>query len=92
MKNQPVKKFAAGSLQAAVWKREIKGGEGEAVREAYSVSFEKRYKDKEGQWQSTNFLGVDDIPRARLLLDESYRYVSLKGENGNGNGELARTG
>lgn len=84
MKNQPVKKFAAGCLQAAVWKREIKGAEGEGLREVFSVCVEKRYKDKEGQWQTTNYLGVEDLPKARLLLDESYRFLALKPEVGNG--------
>ena len=81
MKNQPVKKFAAGCLQAAVWKREIKQADGEGTREAFSVSLDKRYKNKEGQWQSTNYLGTEDLPKARLLIDEAYRFLALKGEN-----------
>jgi len=80
MKNQPVKRFAAGCLQAAVWKREFKGAEGEGMRESFSVSLEKRYKDKDGQWQSTNYLATEDLPKARLLLDESYRFLALKPE------------
>jgi len=92
MKSQPVKKFVAGCLQAAVWKREFKGGEGEGVRESFSVSLEKRYKDKEGQWQTTTYLGVEDLPKARLLIDESYRHLSLKPEQGQAAGDFARGG
>ena len=78
MANPPVKGFSAGGVRAAVWKREI---EREGVtRELFSVTVEKNYKDKDGNWQKTGFLSTEDIPKAKLLLDEAYRFIVLKGE------------
>ena len=42
---------------------------------------QRRYKDQDGQWQSTNSLDVNDIPKAILALSQAYTYlVSAKNE------------
>ena len=43
-----------------------------------SVTFQKRYKNAGGDWQSTQSLNVVDIPKAVIVLNESYRFLSLK--------------
>jgi hypothetical protein len=69
----PVKKFSVGGIQVAIWEND--GNEG---RKFYSVSFDRRYKDKEGNWQSTTSLGANDLPKAILALQKAYEYVALK--------------
>ena len=69
----PVKKFQAGGIQVAVWENE-----GSENGNYNTVSFDKRYKDKEGNWQSTKSLNVNDIPKAVAALNQAYQYLVLK--------------
>ena len=69
----PVKKFSVGGVQAAVWENEGKEG-----RSFYSVSFDRRYKDKNDEWKSTSSLKANDLPKAILALQKAYEFVSLK--------------
>jgi len=72
--NLPEKKFRAGAVTATIWKNSSANGDGEYA----TVSFERSYKDKNGQWQTTNSLRVNDLPKAKLVLDKSYEYLVLK--------------
>ena len=76
-RNVPEKKFSTGVITATVWQNQGKGRNGEAV--AYrTVSLQRRYKDKQGNWQSTTTLRVNDLPRASLVLDKAYEHLVLK--------------
>ena len=68
----PVKKFNVGAVQAAVWNNDSKEG-----KQFFSISFDKRYKDKEGNWKSSNSLKTVDLPKAILALQKAFEYVSL---------------
>ncbi len=68
----PVKKFNVGAVQAAVWNNDSKEG-----KRFFSVSFDKRYKDKEGNWKSSGSLMAGDLPKAILALQKAFEYVSL---------------
>ena len=78
-KNQPEKKFSTGAISATVWKntREKDG----KTFETRSISLDRRYTDKSGDWKSTNSLRLNDIPKARLVLEEAYRYLVLSSQN-----------
>lgn len=69
----PIKKFSVGGVQVAIWENEGKEGV-----QFNSVSFDRRYKDKEGNWQSTNSLKMNDLPKAILALQKAYEYLALK--------------
>ena len=71
--NLPTKKFSVGAVQVAVWENEGKEG-----KSYYSVSFERRYKDKNDEWKSTSSLKANDLPKAILALQKAYEFVSLK--------------
>jgi len=71
--SSPVKKFSVGGVQVAVWQNEGKEG-----RSYYSVSFDKRYKDKNDEWKSTTSLNASDLPKAILALQKAFEFVSLK--------------
>lgn len=79
--NLPEIKFRAGAICATVWKNEGVKKDGEAT-EYRTVSFERGYKDKNGEWKSTTSLRVNDLPRATLVLQKAYEYIALKGNDG----------
>ncbi|VVB81744.1 Uncharacterised protein [uncultured archaeon] len=79
-KNQPEKKFSTGAISATVWKNVRTDKEGKAY-ETRTVSLQRRYTDKTGQWQSTNSLRLNDLPKAALVIEEAYRYLVLNGHD-----------
>ena len=68
--NKPIKKFGAGAISASVWKNELKDG-----TEINAVTIERRYQNKDGDWQSTNNLRVNDLPRVALLAQKAYEFL-----------------
>ena len=69
MSQQPEITFRHGPCSASVFENEYqRGGETFTVRR---VSFQRRYLDKDGVWQSTNTLKIDDIPKACLVLQKA---------------------
>ncbi len=90
--NKPEQNFAAGGVRLAVWKNAGKTKTGEES-EYHTVKLERRYKDQSGQWQSTTALHVNDVPKARLLLEKAYEYLVLKDEGETGSsGEVKQDG
>lgn len=73
---KPVKKFSSGAVQAAIWENEGKEG-----KPFYSVSIDRRYKDKNDEWQSTNSLKANDLPKAALVLNKAFEYLTLKDDD-----------
>ena len=75
--NIPEKKFSTGGLTATVWENQGKNKEGLDVSYR-TVSFQRRYMDKNGEWQSTNTLRVNDLPKASLVLQKAFEYLVMK--------------
>ena len=50
--NKPVKKIRVGSVTATIWAQ--KDG-------FYTANLERSYKDKEGNWKTSNSFSVDDL-------------------------------
>lgn len=75
--NLPEKKFSTGALVATVWQNQGKSKEGDEVSYR-TVSFQRRYKDKKGDWQSTSTLRLNDLPKASLVLQKAYEYLVMK--------------
>jgi hypothetical protein len=74
--NKPERKFRSGGISATVWKNQsVKDGK---VVEYRTVSFDRNYQDKQGEWNSTNSLRTNDLPRASLVLQKAYEYIALK--------------
>jgi len=74
--NQPEKKFSTGAISATVWKNVRVRKDGESF-ETRSVSLERRYADKNGQWHTSHALRLNDLPKAALVLEEAYKYLTL---------------
>lgn len=77
-KKIPEKKFRAGAITAAVWNNVVQTKEG-SERSFKTISFERNYKDGEGTWKTTHSLRASDLPRAVLVLNKAFEYVSLSG-------------
>ncbi len=74
--NLPLKKFRVGAISATIWENQGKSQTGEAVSYK-NVSFERNYKDAKGEWQSTTALRAADLPKAILVLNKAYEYLSF---------------
>jgi predicted patatin/cPLA2 family phospholipase len=72
--NMPEKKFIAGSISATIWVNKSED------KEYKTISIQRNYKDKENKWKSTNSLRVNDLPKATLVLNKAFEYLSLKDE------------
>ena len=74
--NTPIKKFKAGAISATIWENQSKNKQGESI--SYnSVSFDRTYKDANGEWQKTNSLRTADLPKAMLVLNKAYEFLAL---------------
>lgn len=78
--NMPEKKFSTGAISATVWKNSGTSKKtGEAV-EFKTVTLQRRYTDKEGKWQTSSSLKINDLPKANLVLQKAFEYLVLKGQ------------
>ena len=71
-KNKPELKMQVGGVSAAVW---LNAGEHGDYR---TITLERRYKDKTGEWKSTSSLRDSDLPKAILALTKAYEHCALK--------------
>lgn len=76
--NLPERKFRAGALSATIWVNNGKNASGEPV-EYRTISIERNYTDKEGKWQSSNSLRINDLPKAALVMQKAYEYLVYAG-------------
>ncbi len=75
-KKQPEKKFRAGGITATIWQNNVaKDGKETSFN---TVNLERSYKDKEGNWQSTNSFRASDLPKLTLVAQKAYEYVIFK--------------
>ena len=81
----PEQKYSASGITATVWTNSKDG------KTFHTVSFDKRYKDKEGNWKSTNSLHVSDLPKAIMVLGKAFEYAALKSPNTSSHEEERRT-
>ena len=67
---QPLKKFEAGQISAALWENEITvNGESKTVLKA---SVNRRYKDSDGTWKSSGSFSRNEIPMAIYCLMKAF--------------------
>jgi len=76
---RPEKSFKCGGCEAAVFENEVvKGGKTIAIKK---VAFQKRYKNANGEWDSTHSLDINDIPKAILVLNKAYEYLVARNDD-----------
>ena len=74
--NRPEARFSAGAISVAIWNNTGTSKDGQESQYR-TFSFERRYKDKAGEWKSTNHLRMQDLPKAVLVLNKAYEHVML---------------
>ncbi|MBN2459659.1 hypothetical protein JXB28_05215 [Candidatus Woesearchaeota archaeon] len=75
-----MKKFKAGAISATIWENQGQNQQGQIV--SYnSVSFDRTYKDANGEWQKTNSLRMADLPKASLVLNKAYEFLALNSQD-----------
>ncbi len=80
---QPIRRFRAPPITASIFANEISSGERRAL--VYSVSLQRTFKDKNGEFQHTSSFRIEDLHKAILVLEQAY--AALVG----GDAPLART-
>lgn len=80
--NKPVKKFRAGGVSATIWENKNKVGDTEMTFR--TINLERNYKDKDGNWKSTNTMKVSDLQKVKIVCDEAERFLLLKDEKEKG--------
>jgi len=71
--SKPETVFKVGAVRAAVFRNTIEKN-GQSIQ-LPKVVIEVRYKDKSGQWQGTNSLSINDLPKAILALHKAFEYL-----------------
>ncbi|MEM9167044.1 MAG: hypothetical protein AAGB48_08460 [Planctomycetota bacterium] len=61
---KPVDHVRLGTIQAAIWKNTDQEG-----RIRYGVTLERRYRDNEGVWQSSDSYGRDELLTLSKVAD-----------------------
>lgn len=73
-KNKPVKVFRAGGVKVTVWNNPTEKGD------MLNAVLIRSYKDKDGTWKETASLRHNDVPKAVLVLNKVYEYMSTAKE------------
>lgn len=76
MAGQPEKRFNSGLVKATVWKNTSRNGD-----DFRTVSLNRSYKDKEGNWKNTNSFGENDIDKAIDVLQQAQEYLNGSSES-----------
>jgi len=70
-KKRPVKKFRAGAVSVSIWSNDVEGKD----TTFNTISLDRVYKDKEGEWQNSGSFRVNDLPKAMVVLNKAYEYL-----------------
>lgn len=70
--NQPIKKYKAGSIRATVWENEVNNA---GVYQ--TVSIERVYQDKEGNWKNTSSFRLNDLPKVNVVIQKIYQELTV---------------
>ena len=74
-KNPPVGKVRVGLITASIWANETDKGT------FHNVTFERRYKDAQGNWQSSHSYNADDLLALAKAADLAHTKI-VEARNG----------
>jgi len=66
----PVAKLRLGLINATIWERVTEKGK------FHSVSFERRYRDSNGEWHSTHSYDASDLLTLAKLADQTHTEIN----------------
>lgn len=70
--NKPVKKFIVPPVSVSVWEQENEK-DGKKFK-TNSLTIQRTYKDKEGNYKNTQSLRVADLPKLQVALTQAYEF------------------
>jgi len=83
---KPTAKFKAGQVSAALWENEIAAKNGGKVT-VLKATVQRRYKDKDGNWQSSGSFSRNEIPLAIYCLQKAFeKIIETQIDSANGDG------
>jgi hypothetical protein len=65
----PVAKLQIGLLSASIWERTTENGA------FHTVTFERRYRDSNGEWHSTHGYAANDLLGLAKLADQAHSRI-----------------
>src|SRR5665213_2396302 len=68
-KKSPVSKVRVGLISASIWENPTEKGK------FYNVTFERRYRDGEGNWKATHSYGLDDLLTLAKVADLAHTKI-----------------
>ena len=78
-KNAPVHKIRTGVIEIAIWRKTVESKDGDF--EVYNSSLSKSYKDKDGEWQTTNNYNLNDLPVVAMLTQKAFEWIKLEAKS-----------
>ncbi|MFC1636533.1 hypothetical protein ACFL5Z_17010 [Planctomycetota bacterium] len=82
---KPVAKYRAGQVSAALWENEITVNGRQVTM--LKATVQRRYKDRDGQWKSSNSLSRNEIPLAIYCLEKCFEHM-IEGQKDDENGSV----
>ncbi len=73
----PKKRFVCGGVQVAIWENEQTANDRTFTVE--SVTFSRRYKKSDGEWDSASSFRKNDLPKLQVVCQRAYEYLNAKG-------------
>ena len=74
---KPVAKFRAGQVSAALWENEVPVKNG-GTATMLKATVQRRYRDKDGNWKSSNSFSRNEIPLAVYCLQKAFEKIIEK--------------
>jgi len=85
--NPPIKTLRAGQVEAAIWSQQ-KEQDGRTYVQ-HSTRIQKRYKDKDGMWKSTDYFWPGDLADLALVTRKAMEFTRLRESGHNACRDLA---
>ena len=74
---RPDQEFRVGAVRVAVWINPRQTSDGKSFN-SHKVVLERTYKDSRGDFQTTQALELNDIPKAILALKKTYEFCLMR--------------
>ena len=84
-RQQPAKKFRAGSISCALFENDIQ--ENGSVKPVLNATVARRYKADDGSWKSSSSFSRNEIPLAIWCLEQAFDAM-IGEQNDEGNGDV----
>lgn len=68
-KQKPIDEVRIGSIKAAIWKNSTQNGD------RFNVTFQRLYRDGEGNWKNTDGFGQNDLLTLAKVADAAHSRI-----------------